>query len=104
MPLVEPQFDPQIEAKGFDKMRSVIEVYLKDGRSFVQSSDERYRGGPERPFTQQELREKFTDCAGLVLSEDRITRSLNLIESVDQLRDVRTLVAAMSPAGARRPR
>lgn len=100
MPLVEPQFDPQIEAKGFDKMRSVIEVYLKDGRSFVQPSDERYRGGPERPFTREELREKFADCAGLVLPADRITRSLELIESVDRLKSVRTLIEVMSPAGA----
>ena len=30
-------FDPKIEAMGFDKMRSVVEVDLKDGQTFVQA-------------------------------------------------------------------
>src|SRR5438034_785858 len=72
MPLVESVFDPQIEAKGFDKMRSTIEVSLKDGRSLTADADERYRGGPERPFTREELHAKFRDCAALTLSADRM--------------------------------
>src|SRR5439155_421207 len=35
MPLVETKFDPEIEAKGFDRIRCVVHVSLKDGRSFV---------------------------------------------------------------------
>jgi 2-methylcitrate dehydratase PrpD len=93
---VETQFDPAIEAKGFDRMRSVIEVYLTDGRSFEQASDERYRGGPERPFTREELDEKFSDCASLILPKDRIARSLELIESTDRLKNLKELVEALS--------
>jgi 2-methylcitrate dehydratase PrpD len=93
---VETQFDPAIEAKGFDRMRSVIEVYLTDGRSFEQASDERYRGGPERPFTREELHEKFSDCASLILPKDRIARSLELIESTDRLKNLKELVEALS--------
>jgi 2-methylcitrate dehydratase PrpD len=96
MPLVETQFDPQIEARGFDKMRSVIEVHLIDGRSFVEASDERYRGGPERPFTREELHEKFSDCATLTLPKARIARALELIESVETLKNIRELVAALA--------
>jgi 2-methylcitrate dehydratase PrpD len=96
MPLVETKFDAAIEARGFDKMRSVIEVDLKDGRSFVQPSDERYRGGPEKPFTREELHEKFTDCASLVLSKERIAKALQLIEGVDTLKNVRELVAGLA--------
>ncbi|MBI4886377.1 MAG: MmgE/PrpD family protein [Acidobacteria bacterium] len=44
--------DAAIEARGFDKMRSIIEVDLADGRTLVQEADERYRGGPEKPFTR----------------------------------------------------
>ena len=36
MPLVTAIFDPKIEAMGFDKMRSVVEVDLDDGRTLVQ--------------------------------------------------------------------
>ena len=58
MPRVANVFDPKIEAQGFDKIRSVIEIDLNDGRSLVQASDDRYRGGPDRPFTREELHEQ----------------------------------------------
>jgi 2-methylcitrate dehydratase PrpD len=94
---VETLFDPEIEARGFDKMRSIVEVSLKDGRTLVQPSDERYRGGPERPFTREELHEKFADCAGLLLPPERIRRALELIESLEQIKNVRELTQAMAP-------
>ena len=65
MPRVDNVFDQKIEAQGFDKIRSVVEMDLADGRTISQASDERYRGGPEKPFTREELHEKFTDCASL---------------------------------------
>lgn len=64
------------------------------GRKLSQPSDERYRGGPEKPFTRAELHEKFTDCASLVLSGDQIKRALDAIESVDRLASVRESVVA----------
>jgi hypothetical protein len=76
-------------------MRSIVEADLTDGRKLSQPSDERYRGGPEKPFTRAELHEKFTDCASLVLSAERIKRAVETIESVDRLASVRELVAAL---------
>jgi 2-methylcitrate dehydratase PrpD len=96
MSRVETVFDPQIEARGFDKMRSVIEVVLSDGRTLTETSDERYRGGPQKPFTRADLHEKFTDCASLVLPADRIRRALSLIESVETLKSVRELTQALT--------
>ena len=98
MPLVETVFDAGIEAKGFDKMLSIVEVRLKDGRSFEQRSDDKYRGGPDKPFTMAELRAKFTDCAQLTLTGPAIARSLELIDKVETLSSARELVAAMTPA------
>lgn len=95
MAKVDTVFDEQIEARGFDKMRSIVEVDLVDGRKLSQPSDERYRGGPEKPFTRAELHEKFADCASLVLSAERIKHALDAIESVDRLTSVRELVAAL---------
>jgi 2-methylcitrate dehydratase PrpD len=95
MAKVDTIFDPTIEARGFDRMRSVVEVELTDGRTFTEASDERYRGGPERPFTRADLHEKFTDCASLVLPPDRIRRALELIESVETLKSIRELTQAM---------
>ena len=96
MARVDTVFDRDIEARGFDKMRSRVEVDLVGGPTLVQPSDDRYRGGPERPFTRAELHEKFADCASLILSTDRIRRALELIESIDRLAHIGELTAALS--------
>jgi 2-methylcitrate dehydratase PrpD len=95
MARVDTTFDPAIEARGFDRMRSVVEVELTDGRTLSQASDERYRGGPERPFTRAELHEKFADCASLILPAEKIGAALAAIESVDRLARIDELVTAM---------
>jgi 2-methylcitrate dehydratase PrpD len=89
-------FDPKIEAQGFDRIRSVVEIDLTDGRALVQASDDRYRGGPDRPFTREELREKFTDCAQLTLGPAAIMKALDSIENIERLRDVTELVRAIA--------
>jgi 2-methylcitrate dehydratase PrpD len=91
--------DAEIEARGFEKMRSIVEVDLTDGRKLVQEADERYRGGPEKPFTRDELHEKFTDCASLVLRPEAITETLERLESLEQMRNIRELVGVLT-AGA----
>ena len=88
--------DMAIEARGFDRMRSIIEVDLTDGRTLVQEADERYRGGPEKPFTREELHGKFTDCASLVLQPDAIRATLDQLESLEQVRSVRALVTTIT--------
>jgi 2-methylcitrate dehydratase PrpD len=95
-------FDPRIEARGYDKIRSVVEVDLMDGGTLVQPSDDRYRGGPDRPFTRQELHDKFADCAQLVLSPDRVERALAQIEAIEDMKSVRELVRTLAPAVAKR--
>lgn len=89
-------FDPAIEAQGFDKIRSIVEIDLIDGRTIVQPADDRYRGGPEKPFTRAELHEKFTDCAQLTMSAGRMATALDRIEHVDRLQDVGELVRALA--------
>lgn len=96
MPRVTTIFDPAIEAQGFAKIRSIVEVDLVDGRTLIQPSDDRYRGGPERPFTREELRAKFTDCASLTMEPKRIAMALDTIARVRELRSVRELSAALA--------
>jgi 2-methylcitrate dehydratase PrpD len=87
--------DLEIEKQGFDKIRSVVEVDLLDGRKLVQPSDDRYRGGPENPFTRADLKAKFDDCAGLVLPGHRLDAAFRALESVDAMPDVRQLVKVL---------
>ena len=65
---METRFDPDIEALGFDKMRSRIEIQLKGGETVSGDADERYRGGPENPLTDDELKVKVRSCCEGVLS------------------------------------
>jgi 2-methylcitrate dehydratase PrpD len=98
MERVTPVFDAKIEAQGFDKIRSIIEVDVADGRTLIQASDDRYRGAPDRPFTRQELHDKFADCAQFVLSPQRVQQAVARIESIDRLPNIRQLVRTLSPA------
>src|SRR6266545_7433260 len=64
--------------------------------TLFRSSDDRYRGGPDNPFTRADLKAKFDDCAGLVLAQDRLGPAFNAIESVDSMPDIRQLVKILS--------
>ena len=69
---METVFDAGIEAKGFDKMRSSIHIHLNDGTVLSGDADERYRGGPENPLTDNELKDKVRACCEGVLPDGRI--------------------------------
>jgi 2-methylcitrate dehydratase PrpD len=101
MARVETILDPIIEAQGFDKIRSIVEVDLNDGRRLVEQADERYRGGPDRPFTREELHDKFRECAESALPQNAITEALSMLESLADVSDISDLVRVMSPP--RRP-
>jgi 2-methylcitrate dehydratase PrpD len=89
---VERILDPEIEALGFDKIRSTVEVDLIDGKRLVERADERYRGGPDNPFTREELHEKFRECASLVMSASTIAETLRTMESLEQVADITRLI------------
>lgn len=98
MDRVETILDPKIEEKGYDKIRSVVEVWLHDGRHLFQPSDENYFGGPDRPFTREELHQKFRECAELVLPVQSIQKAIELIESIESLESLGELIAVLSDA------
>ncbi len=97
MARVERVLDPEIEAKGWEKIRSTVEVDTTDGRTLVEHADERYRGGPDLPFTREELFEKFSDCASLVLPAKAVTHAFETVERLESLSDIGELVAGLTP-------
>lgn len=80
--LIRTELDPEIEAMGFDKMRSTIEIVLKDGSSIKGNADERYRGGPENPLSDSEVQEKAEGCCEGTLDK---TTTEQLIQSAWQV-------------------
>jgi hypothetical protein len=77
-----------------------VEVDLTDGRTLVEHADERYRGGPDLPFTREELYEKFSDCASLVLAPAALDETFRMVESLDELADIGALVRVLSGTAA----
>jgi 2-methylcitrate dehydratase PrpD len=87
---VKTILDPKIEEMGTDKMRSALEVELRNGRTFRRFADTA-RGTTERPLREAELDEKFRDCANCVLDEVKIGALLKLIRNVEDLTDVKQI-------------
>lgn len=97
---VRTELDPEIEAKGFDKMRSRITIRLKDGREIAGWADERYRGGPENPLTDAEVEAKARSCCEGVLNTAEQDALLRKAWGVLDLRNSgEELARAMMPGG-----
>jgi 2-methylcitrate dehydratase PrpD len=92
---VDTVFDRGIEDQGFVRMLSIVEVELEDGRVLTQESGP-YRGGPERPFTREELRDKFMECGSLVLPPDRLDAIFERIEHIEQVSTIRDFTALLT--------
>jgi 2-methylcitrate dehydratase PrpD len=88
---IETRFDPEIEAKGFDKMRSSIQIQLKNGESVSGNADDRYRGGPENPLTDDELKDKVRSCCEGVLSAEGTERLIDAALGVTEMEDAAAL-------------
>ena len=90
MAKVTPYLHEGLEAMGFQRIRSLVEVTLRGGAVLTKESSTS-RGTPERPMTPEELADKFHDCAQGVLSEavqERVLQQiyrLETLEGVDQL-------------------
>jgi len=61
--------DPEIARMGTEKMRSVVEVELVDGR-VVRRVAEDARGTPEKPLREEDVHRKFVECSSFALGED----------------------------------
>ncbi len=95
MARVKTYHSPEIEAKGSDRMRSRVEVRLKDGRVLSRDA-ETSRGTPERPMGLDGMAAKFTDCAHGVLPDARIKTALASIYRVDEMKSVGELVKVVT--------
>jgi 2-methylcitrate dehydratase PrpD len=89
--LIATRFDQEIENRGFDKMRSRIVITLRDGRTVSGWADERYRGGPENPLTDQELEGKVRSCCENVLPDARQDELIAAAWNILNLKDVSVL-------------
>jgi 2-methylcitrate dehydratase PrpD len=82
---------PEAEAAGFDKMTTIIEVELTDGK-VLQTRADFGKGSPANPMSDDELSDKFRECASWGgLGKARIEEVLKLLWNIERLKDVNEL-------------
>jgi 2-methylcitrate dehydratase PrpD len=93
---------PEWGGSWFARRQNPVTIHLEDGRS-VRKEVEHPRGSPRNPMTREELLGKYRDCARRALPPVQVERSIDLLEDVEKVDDVRTLVDALiaAPAPAR---
>jgi 2-methylcitrate dehydratase PrpD len=78
----------EAEAAGFDKMTTIIEVELDDG-TVVKGAADFGKGSPANPMSDDELKEKFRQCAAWGGLDAEQTRSvIDLAWRIETLEDV----------------
>ncbi len=94
MERVHVAVDPDIEAQGYNEMRMTVAITLADGRRLSGYAD-KARGHPKTPLSADELREKFTECAALVMPVAQAETLLQHLWGIEHIEDVRDLVPMM---------
>ena len=82
---------PDAEAAGFDRMTTIIEISLEDGKR-VRGQADFGKGSPANPMSDAELSEKFRQCAAWGgLDRERTQAILDVAWKIDELADVSAL-------------
>lgn len=87
--------DEELERLGYDQVRSKVRIKLTDGR-ILEGRYDVARGHPSKPMSWAELTEKFRDCAGLVLSQKNIDKTIRLVEQFQDLKSLRPLMSTLT--------
>jgi 2-methylcitrate dehydratase PrpD len=96
MERVKVVVDPEIPGDLERHMWTRFTVRLKDGRSAT-IAPRPVPGHPENPLSREALREKFVECARVVLPADRVDSVAQMVESLDACPDLRSLTAILDP-------
>jgi 2-methylcitrate dehydratase PrpD len=92
--------DDELEALGYDQVRSRIRIKLKDGR-VIEGRYDFTRGHPEKPMNWTELGEKFYDCASLVLPRKNAENAMEFVARLEQQPSLSPLLRALAKGTAR---
>jgi 2-methylcitrate dehydratase PrpD len=87
--------DEEVARMSVEKMRSVVEVELVDGRVIRRVADTA-RGAPEKPLKPYELDEKFRECASFTLDEGRAEEVLGLVRGLEGISSVGDLMGLLA--------
>lgn len=87
---------PEAEAAGYDKMTTIIDIRLKDGRE-VSGRADFGKGSPANPMSYDEAADKFRQCAEFAKwPEAKANRIVDMVRDIESVGNVRGLTALLS--------
>jgi 2-methylcitrate dehydratase PrpD len=101
---VEFSVHPLAEAAGYEKMTTIIDIDLADGRT-VSGRADFGKGSPANPMSDEEVAAKFSECAAWGgLAKPAARKVVDLVFGLEKLRSIRELtrLLAIRPPRARR--
>ena len=88
--------DAEAEAAGYEKMTTLIDIELKS-REVVSGRADFAKGSPVNPMSDQELSDKFRECASWGgVPDNRQGKALELIWRLDELEDISEIIGILS--------
>ena len=72
-----------------------VTITMKDGQVFTRKVD-KVRGSPGNPMTRDELVGKYRGCAVRVLASEQTERSIEVLESLETVASVKTLMETLT--------
>jgi 2-methylcitrate dehydratase PrpD len=73
-----------------------VRVVLKDERRH-EGWFEHARGAPDAPYSWDDLRARYRECASLTLPAEKVERTLQMAEQIDQIPRIADLLEALNP-------
>ena len=87
---------PVAEAAGYEKMTTIIDIDLADGRT-VSGRADFGKGSPTNPMTDDELADKFRECAAWGgLAKPRAEKIVDLVFGLEKLKSIRELTRLLA--------
>ncbi len=88
--------NPVAEAAGYNKMTTILDIRLRDGRTISGRADFA-KGSPAFPMTYQEVADKFLDCAAFAhWPREKANHVVETVSRLDTVSDIRTLTALLA--------
>lgn len=100
---VEFSVHPLAEAAGYEKMTTIIDIDLADGRT-VSGRADFGKGSPAHPMSDDEVADKFRECAAWGrLPKPNIQKVVDLVFDLEKVKSIRELTRLLSVGtGARK--
>lgn len=91
MPKITAGVHPEMSAPDYDGYGAEVVVTLKDGAKLSSRVEGEVLRGPSYPMSDDELYEKFDDCASRALPEPRVRPLYELLQALDAADDIKAV-------------